>query len=59
MKYFDMSHERFITNEIEESICLYLMGLIHFDYLMPEAKEVYLTLPQNTIEEIKKRLDIL
>ena len=59
MKYFDMSRERFITNEVEESICLYLMGLIYFDYLMPEAKEVYLTLPQNTIEEIKKRLDIL
>lgn len=59
MKYFDMSHERFITNEVEESICLYLMGLINFDYLIPEAKEVYLTLSQNTIKEIKKRLDIL
>ena len=47
-----------INSEEKELCCLCALGLVHYDYLTPSAKELYDTLTEKDKKEIQKVLDI-
>jgi len=47
-----------INSEEKELCCLCALGLVHYDYLTPSARELYDTLTEQDKQEIQKRLTI-
>lgn len=56
MSKWDVTANKIIHNETEEAVCLYAIGLIAYEYLPPEAKELYHSLSKEEFEYLQVRL---
>lgn len=53
---WNVYEDRIIHNDDEfEAVCI-VMGLIHYDYASPKAKELYSMLTPNEVAEIERKL---
>lgn len=56
MSKWDITADKIIHNEAEEAVCLYAIGLIAYEYLPLEAKELYHSLSKEEFEYLQARL---
>lgn len=53
---WNVYEDRIIHNDDEfEAVCI-VMGLMHYDYASPKAKELYSMLTPNEVAEIERKL---